>query len=93
MGRHDAYFNQKWGNSQGLRVPREVCDYLGVDIGSSAEMTFDVNKSQIIITFNEPNNAYRRNKKMSLQEIAAGWTGGKTGEEWGGEDVGSEVIP
>ena len=37
---------------------------------------------------------YTRHSHATLEEIAAasGWDGGKVGEEWGGEVVGSEEV-
>lgn len=36
--------------------------------------------------------AYRRHRRMSMEDFAAGWDGGRTGTgEWGGADVGAEA--
>ena len=29
---------------------------------------------------------------MTMEEFAAGWEGTKVGKEWGGSDVGAEVV-
>lgn len=83
---------KKWGNSQGFRIPREACNALGVDIGSIADVELDENNATITIRFEKPGRKYKRNRKVSIEELASGWDGGKTGEEWGGEDVGAEVV-
>ena len=82
----------KWGNSQGVRIPREVCNALGVDIGAKGEMDFDLINSELVIRFNKPSRKYQRSRKITMQELLAGWEGEKVGEEWGGPDVGAEVI-
>ncbi len=29
---------------------------------------------------------------MTMEEFAQGWSGEKVGEEWGGDDLGHEVV-
>ena len=82
----------KWGNSQGFRIPKEVCELLGIGLGSEAQMTVDAPNQQVTLTFEQPKRKYHRSRKVSLEELCAGWSGGKVGEEWGGADVGAEVV-
>lgn len=82
----------RWGNSQGLRIPREICARLGARIGSVAQLDVNEERAELVVRFEAPQKKYARSRKMSMQEFAAGWTGGKTGEEWGGPDVGAEVV-
>ena len=82
----------KWGNSQGIRIPKEVCDLLGVGIGSPVKIEVNQVQSQITVSFENPRQKYHRNKKVSLVELCDGWNGEKIGEEWGGPDVGAEVV-
>lgn len=82
----------RWGNSQGFRVPKEMCDLLGVHVGSKARVRADQAKSQLVITFEQPARTYQRNRKLSMEELCEGWHGGKVGEEWGGPDIGAEVV-
>jgi antitoxin MazE len=39
---------QRWGNSQGVRLPRSVLDLAGIDVGDSVEIT--VNDHRIVVT-------------------------------------------
>lgn len=82
----------KWGNSQGLRIPRRVCDSLGITVGSKAEYDLDIEASTITVHFSKPKRKYTRSRKVSMEELMAGWEDGKAGEEWGGPDVGAEVV-
>ena len=82
----------RWGNSQGLRVPLEACNALGVTVGARAELQVDPATSTLTVKFEQPTRHYARHRKMSLEEFAAGWSGGKVGKEWGGPDVGAEVV-
>ena len=82
----------KWGNSKGIRIPAEAIEALDLVVGAKAEVTIDSEKSAIILTFHQPKPGYSRSKKMTLEEFAEGWDGGKVGEEWTGEDVGAELV-
>lgn len=82
----------KWGNSQGVRIPSQICGELGVRPGAVAEVTVDPVHSSLTLTFEKPRRRYSRTRKMTMEEFAAGWDGGKVGQEWGGPDVGAEVI-
>ena len=82
----------KWGNSKGVRFPSEVCNELGIGVGSVARI--EVNEADCSVTFKfiGGHNRYSRNKKMTLEEFVGDWTGEKIGEEWLGPDVGAEVV-
>ncbi len=82
----------KWGNSQGVRIPKDICDQLGLRIGSTVDMRVDQAKSEVTLTFPRPERKYARNRTVSLAELCEGWSGGKVGEEWSGADVGAEVV-
>lgn len=82
----------KWGNSKALRVPSDICGRLGIDVGSVARVTVDDAACSLTFSFGHPQRKYARSKRMTMEEFAAGWSGGKVGEEWGGPDVGAEVV-
>ena len=82
----------KWGNSQGVRIPKDVCDLLGVQVGTPVGLSVNQARSEVTITFERPARKYQRSRKVSLEELCAGWDGGKVGTEWGGADVGAEVV-
>ena len=39
----------RWGNSQGLRVPLEACNALGVTVGARAELQVDPATSTLTV--------------------------------------------
>lgn len=82
----------KWGNGQGVRIPKDVCDLLGVKIGTPAILDVNETESIISLRFEKEPTQYQRRSKKSMKELAAQWTGEKVGEEWGGSDVGAEVV-
>ncbi|MFY3791680.1 AbrB/MazE/SpoVT family DNA-binding domain-containing protein [Ureibacillus sp. MALMAid1270] len=54
---------QKWGNSLGIRIPKEAADRIGIDQGS--EMELNVMGSDRIITLKPK----RTRKKYTLEEL------------------------
>ncbi|WP_019413102.1 AbrB/MazE/SpoVT family DNA-binding domain-containing protein [Paenisporosarcina sp. TG20] len=54
---------QKWGNSLGIRIPKEAADRIGIEQGS--EMELNVIGSECIITLKPK----RTRKKYTLEEL------------------------
>lgn len=81
----------KWGNSQGVRIPRELCDLLGARVGDTIAIEYDSSRNALVLSFDKPEKKYRRTRKMSLEEFAGAWSGDKVGEEIPG-DVGEEGV-
>ena len=73
---------QKWGNSQGIRIPKNILDSLHWESQENLSITAEDNK--III---EP-----AKKRKNIKELFAGYTGDYAPEEidWG-EPVGKEI--
>lgn len=82
----------KWGNSQGIRIPKEACELLGIQVGATAHIKIDQAQSELILKFPRPEQKYSRSRKISLEELCSEWNGERVGEEWGGCDVGAEVV-
>jgi len=73
----------KWGNSLGLRVPKEVAARVGLKEGARVELTAEGDK--IIISVTRP--------VYTLDELLVGMTPGAMHEafDWG-PDVGREIL-
>ena len=73
----------KWGNSLGIRVPKEVATRVGLTEGSRVEVTADGDR--IIISAGRP--------VYTLDELLVGMTPDAMHEafDWG-PDVGDEVV-
>lgn len=73
----------KWGNSLGIRVPKEVATRMGLSEGSRVDVTTEGDR--IVITARQP--VYR------LDELLTGMTPEAMHEafDWG-PDVGDEVV-
>lgn len=73
----------KWGNSLGIRVPKEVATRVGLSEGSRVEVTADGDR--IIISAERP--------VYTLDELLVGMTPDAMHEafDWG-PDLGDEVV-
>ena len=77
---------QRWGNSQGVRIPKPILDELFLQENDQVEIVAD--KNTIIIK----KAARKRRAKKSLEELFAGYTGNYKCEELDtGKPVGKEV--
>ena len=80
----------KWGNSQGVRIPRNVIDAAGLRVGDDVSLRVDGHT--IVIAVMSPQLRYRRAGHRSIEEIFAGYDGEPQGEEWLVGRVGAEVF-
>lgn len=74
-------------------IPEEACGEPGVAPGDAASGDVDGAARPLTPRFpKDDGRAYRRHRRMSMEEFAAGWDGGETETgEWGGADVGAEA--
>ena len=61
----------KWGNSQGIIIPKSACSLIGINIGD--ELNLEVTKNHIEIT--PVKQTYSRTKKLTAEEVFAEWNG------------------
>lgn len=80
----------KWGNSQGVRIPRQIVDAAGLRLEDNIHLTVD--GGTIIMTVVDDRPRYRRAGSRSIEEIFAGYAGPAVGEEWLIGRVGAEVL-
>ena len=73
---------QKWGNSQGIRIPREILNETSLSEGDNVDIT--TNGGTIIIR-----RMYQPLKKYTLEELFKNNTIKATEENWGAP-VGKE---
>lgn len=75
---------QKWGNSQGLRIPKSFVEQLGLHDNDKLEVSIE--QELIVIR-----RAAKR--RMSFEERMEGYTGQYTLSEWDtGTSVGNEYF-
>ena len=55
----------KWGNSQGVVIPKRFCDHLGIEVG--AEMEVSIDTATRSVTFTCPPQTARRKKEGSVR--------------------------
>jgi antitoxin MazE len=61
----------KWGNSQGIIIPKSACSLIGINIGD--ELNLEVTKNRIEIT--PVKQTYSRTKKLTAEDVFAEWNG------------------
>jgi len=73
----------RWGNSLGVRIPKDIAGKLGLSEGARVEMEADGNR--IVIQIDRP--------RYDLSELLVGMTPNAMHEafDWG-EDVGREEV-
>jgi len=77
---------QKWGNSQGVRIPKTILDELLLKEDDQVELSTE--NDAIIIK----KATRKRRAKVSLEELFANYSGSYTSEEWDtGKPVGKEA--
>lgn len=76
---------QKWGNSLGIRIPKEAADRISIDQGSEMELHVIGNES---ITLKPK----RTKKRYTLEELLAQITSENRHEEIDSGTVGRELL-
>lgn len=64
---------KKWGNSQGVIIPKAVCEYASLSLDD--EMDIRVEKGTGDIVLSPAKRRYRRSGKVSAAELFSGWHG------------------
>ncbi len=81
---------QRWGNSQGVRLPKSIVESLGISVGAQVIVEVSQDHSQITITPTEESLPVRgRHKIQDL--IAASAKNAFAGEHDWGKASGKEV--
>ena len=78
-----------WGNSQGILIPKRICEDAGLRIGDS--VIIDVKDGDILMK--RPDKPrYQRRRKVTIEELFEGYDGDYHPEEtdWG-TPVGKEM--
>ncbi len=76
---------QKWGNSQGIRLPKNILTAAGLSAGCAVKIVAEPDR--IVI------HKIDKRKHRSLQELFQNYSGEAAGEEWDtGTPVGKELL-
>ena len=60
----------KWGNGQGVNIPKAICDRLGLSVGDV--LAVGVFDGRVTLT---PTKAHRRAGKVTAEQLFEGWEG------------------
>lgn len=85
-----------WGTSRAVRIPKDVCERLGIDIGAQLSMKMGHDERGSFIIMRPESEAHRVVKDapyVSMDNLFAGYTQAESQHEcdWG-EEVGDEVV-
>ena len=69
---------KKWGNSQGIRIPKNFVKVLGVDTNDEVELSINENEDSLILK-------KTTNQKVTMKKLFEGYEGNYNAEEidWG----------
>lgn len=69
---------KKWGNSQGIRIPKNFLKVLGVDTNDEVELSINENEDSLILK-------KTTNQKVTMKKLFEGYEGNYNAEEidWG----------
>lgn len=79
----------KWGNSQGIVIPKDLCRKIGIAVGD--QLSISVNQDgSLRVTPAKP--TYRRRRNLTIEELFDGYDGAYQPQEmdWG-HPVGEEA--
>ncbi len=79
----------RWGNSQGIMIPRAVLREAGLEVGDRVEIGMD---GASRLTVAPARRRWRAPRRVSAAELFADYEGAQPGElDWGAA-VGAEVV-
>ena len=61
----------KWGNSQGIILPKAICDAMGLSIGDKLNLI----ATEDHIEVKPAKRSYHRTKKLSAEDVFSLWQG------------------
>lgn len=87
----------KWGNSQGVVIPKNVCEQAGIAVGDSVTIMVEDGDGLVI---KPTGRRFHRTKKLTSEDVLSNWDGTYeppddwpvlgAGIDWG-EPVGKEM--
>ena len=87
---------KSWGTSRGVRIPKRLCEWLGIAVGSNLTMSSGSDDEGAFIMIRPADSGHRSfadSPCISMDEAFAGYERSYVPVEadWG-DDVGAEVI-
>ncbi|MCL2137458.1 MAG: AbrB/MazE/SpoVT family DNA-binding domain-containing protein [Coriobacteriia bacterium] len=79
----------KWGNGQGIRIPKAICEQIGASIGDAVDIRVDHDNTLILVF---PKTKYQRRKKSTIDDLLKNQNSDFTSDDPWGDDIGAEVV-
>ena len=80
---------QKWGNSQGIRLPKPLLNALGLKESAEIQLVLDSERGAIVLTAVRPRQ--KKRKRLSIEKLVAAIPRKYKAEEFGWGTSGKEV--
>ncbi len=80
---------QKWGNSQGIRLPKPLLNALGLKESSEVQLALDAERGAIVLTPARPGR--RKLGRRRIEDLVAAMPRKYKAEEFGWGTSGKEV--
>lgn len=80
---------QKWGNSQGIRLPKSVLTQMHIRTGAELEIVFSPDQAAIIVSLAKPSRKVRGRHR--IQDLVAGIPKSQRASEFSWGQSGKEV--
>ncbi len=87
---------REWGTSRAVRIPKSMCEAVGIDTGSNLEMRSGADQAGpfILIRPSQNHRSYGAAPFVSMDDAFDGYRGARAPSEFDwGKDVGAEAIP
>ena len=79
----------KWGNGQGVRIPKSICEQIGVSVGDTVYIRVGPENSLALIF---PRTKYQRRRIATMDDLLGSRKGSFPSVDLWGEDIGAEVV-
>ncbi|MCL2137303.1 MAG: AbrB/MazE/SpoVT family DNA-binding domain-containing protein [Coriobacteriia bacterium] len=80
---------EKWGNGQGVRIPKAICEQIGATIGDTVVIKVDEDNTLVLVF---PQTKYQRHMKSTMDDLLMNLSDYFTSVELWGDDIGAEVV-
>jgi antitoxin MazE len=62
----------KWGNGQGVLIPKRICEQVGISVSDTLGLSVN-DRGEIVLQPQE--RRYRRRRKVTISDLFAGYAG------------------
>ncbi|MCL2137725.1 MAG: AbrB/MazE/SpoVT family DNA-binding domain-containing protein [Coriobacteriia bacterium] len=79
----------KWGNGQGVRIPKAICEQIGASVGDIVNIWVGPDNT-LVLSFLKAK--YQRRRIATMDDLLRNRKGSIPSVDLWGEDIGAEVV-